>query len=353
MKRNDGRGSGRSLGIVLLAIVGVVMASGALAAEPNRPPILTCPQVAPYNCSDRAHYRFSVRYYDPDCDLPKSVQVMVDGKLFTLQAKRGKGYNTVYVSEPIAFEPGPHKYYFAAEDAQGLSCRSPRYGEWTGPYVAPDKCGKFYNSYPELSDGRVVQGEEGDIETYFTFSVHFSDYDSTPARWVKVFIDGLPHLMKLHKGMPQNGSYVYNTYLDTPPHGYYFVAQDARGAQVTSPEQGFQLGPTVYDLGNMNPELLEWSAEPRIGGAREAYTYEVYYHDLDRDPPTVIQVFIDGYPHRLKLVSGKPYDGIYSYTTNLVVSDFHGYSFRAEDGRGGETMEPMTGTIHGPVVVNQ
>lgn len=353
MKWSTGRAS-RSLGIAVLVLAGAIMVSGVLAVEPNHPPVLTRPQVTPYNRSDRAHYRFSVHYFDPDGDLPQTIQVTVDGNPFTLQAKRGKRYNTVYVSPPIAFEPGPHKYYFACEDARGLAVRSPRYGEWTGPYVAPHKAGRFYNTYPVLSDGHVVQGEEGDIETYFTFSVHFSDYDSMPPRWVKVFIDGLPRPMKLHKGVPQNGTYICNTYLDTPPHGYYFVAQDARGAQVTYPEEGFRRGPSVYDLGNMNPELRDCEIDPEAGWEHDIFTYRVYYHDIDRDPPTMIQAYIDGFPHQMKLASGKRYDGTYVYkTTSLVVSNFHYYSFRAEDGRGGEATEPITGQFHGPVVASQ
>jgi len=356
MSQSDRRKVRGSLGIVLLLLTaGMVLATGAYGAGANHAPVLKSPQATPYNACDKAHYRLSVRYQDADCDLPAVIQVTVDGQTYDLKpgSRGGKKYDMVYVSPKVTFGPGAHKYYFTCEDARGMADRSPRYGEWTGPYVADGKCRKRYNSWPELNEGHIVQGEDGDIETYFTFSVKFSDYDSTPPQFVEVVIDGLSHPMKLHKGNAWNGQYIYNAYLDTPPHGFWFRARDAKGAEVAFPEKDFKYGPTVYDLPNANPELTDLKVDPIIGGMRDGYDYQVRYLDIDRDPPAIIQVYIDGFPHNMRLVSGKKYDGIYSYKTKLVPSYYHGYSYRAEDGRGGEATEPFQGTIHGPVVADQ
>lgn len=354
MRKSDTGPDRGSLGIVLLLLVaGVVLASGAFTAMPNHPPLLKSPLVNPYNCTDKCHYRFSVIYADPDGDLPKTIQVVADGKTYDLKATGGKRYNTSYVSPVISFEPGAHKYYFACTDAQGLENRSPRYGEWTGPYVGPAKVAKRYNSWPELGEGKVVQGEDGDIETYFTYTVNFSDYDSTPPQAVVVVIDGLEHPMRLLKGTAWNGRYIYNTYMDTAPHAFWFRARDARGAEVTLPEKDFAYGPTVYDLPNANPELTDMSVSPEIGGTSEPYKFSVKYHDIDRDPPAIIQVYVDGFPHNMRLASGKPYDGVYCYRASMHPSNYHTYSFRTEDGQGGEITQPFQGTIHGPVVTDQ
>jgi len=356
MRQSGNRLVRGTLGIVLLLLTtGMVPTAGAWGALANHAPVLKSPQVSPYNCCDRAQYRFSVLYQDADCDLPRTIQVTVDGQTYDLRpsSRSGRKFNMVYVSPKISFEPGPHKYYFTCEDAQGMTDRSPRYGEWTGPYVSDRKCRKHFNSWPELAEGHIVQGEDGDIETYFTFSVKFSDYDSTPPQFVEVVIDGLRHAMKLHKGNPWNGQYIYNVYLDTPPHGFWFRARDAKGAEITFPEKDFVSGPAVYDLPNANPELTDMKVDPLIGGTRDAYTFKVRYHDLDRDPPAVIQVYINGFPHNMKLAGGKKYDGIYSYRTSFIPSYWHSYSFRAEDGRGGEVIEPFQGTSAGPVVVDQ
>jgi hypothetical protein len=354
MRKSDTRPDCGSLGIVLLLlIVGIVLVSGAFGALPNHPPLLRSPTISPYNSTDKTQYQLSVVYADPDGDLPRTIQVVVDGYALALTATKGERYNTTYTSPALVFEPGTHGYYFICEDARGLECRSPRYGEWTGPYVAPHLLAQRYNSWPELRDGRVVQGEDGDIETYFTFAVNFSDYDSTPPQLVAVVVDGLERPMKLLKGTPWNGQYICNTYMDTAPHGFWFRARDAKGAEVTFPETGFIYGPAVYDLPNANPELTDLTVDPEIGGLRDAYTFNVRYRDIDRDPPAIIQVYIDGYPHNMRLANGARYDGFYVYRTALSPSDYHTYSFRAEDGRGGEVAEPFQGTVHGPVVVNQ
>lgn len=341
-----------SLALLLGILVILVVPTLLMGAEPNRPPVLSSPQVVPYNLNERGQYRFSVNYSSPDHSLPSVIQVYMDGKPVTLTSRSKTGYEAKYTSAPMKLETGHHKYCFDCKDGRGLSCRSPRYGEWDGPYVARS-WRRSYNSYPELTDGHVVQGEMGDIETYFTFSVHYSDYDSTPAKEIKVIIDGLPYSMKLLKGKRQNGAYVYNTYLDVPPHGYYFVAEDPQGAQVTYPAQGFLPGPAVCDIPNSSPELTDPKAEPLIGGLDQAYTWSVRYHDADRDPPAIIQAYVNGFPHNMTYWRGATYDGVYIYTSKLPPSDFHNYYFRAEDGRGGEAIEPLQAPIHGPVVVNQ
>jgi hypothetical protein len=343
-----------TLGFILLVLtVGVLAVPAAWAVDPDRPPVLSCPRVVPYNQNDLTFYRFTVRYTSPDHSLPSVIQVLIDGQPTALTTKSKKaGYDAVYESAKLRLENGHHKYAFVCEDGRGLKNRSPRYGEWDGPYVARS-WRKTYNTYPVLSDGHLVQGEVGDIETYFTFMVSFSDYDSTPPREVKVVIDGHPKLMQFHKGSPVNGTYIYNCYLDTPPHAYYFSAVDAGGAVVTYPTEGFLSGPAISDIPNTNPELSEGRVDPIIGDYCEPYTFQVRYWDAEKDPPAIIQVYIDGFPHNMKLWQGKRHDGVYRCKTKLVVSAMHTFYFRAEDGRGGEATEPVQGIVHGPVVVNQ
>jgi len=191
------------------------------------------------------------------------------------------------------------------------------------------------------------------VETFFTYSVHFSDYDSTTPKKVIAVVDGLVHPMKLHKGMPWNGTYIYNTGLDTMPHAYYFVAEDGFGAKVSYPTEGFLRGPAIADIPNTSPELTDAKVDPIIGGKCEPYRFKVRYWDAEKDPPTIIQVVVDNFPHDMTLDHGTRYNGWYYAKVKLPVSSYHTYYFRAEDGRGGETTEPLQGIEHGPVVVDQ
>jgi hypothetical protein len=353
MIKGDSFGTSGSLKVLLFVmVVGLFVTGSAIGAEPERVPVLSAPQVKPYNRNEAATYRFSVHYSSPDHSLPRVIQVWVDGKPIALTAKGGKGYDATYLSQPVKLEPGHHKYYFACEDGRGLKDRTPRYGEWDGPYVGRS-WRKSYNTYPALSDGHLVQGETGDEETYFTFSVHYGDYDSTPPKKVLIMIDGLSHPMKLLKGSPQNGTYIFNAYLDTPPHAYYFAAEDPAGARVTLPVEGFLRGPAVGAIPNTNPELTDERVEPPIGGLSDVYLFRVRYWDAEKDPPAIIQVYVDGFPHNMTLGQGAPYDGVYCYKTKLPLSNFHNFYFRAEDGRQGEASIPVQGAVHGPVVVNQ
>jgi len=342
-----------SLGTVLLVLVaGTLISSGLFGADPARSPCLTAPQALPYNSNEKVFYRFSVRYFSADHSLPKVIQVFVDDKAYTLTTKSKAGYDAVYMSDKMQLEAGAHRYYFYVEDGRGLDVRSPRYGEWSGPYVGRSwrKC---YNSWPVLSDGHLVQGDVGDEQSYFTYSVHFGDADSNAPRYVRVMIDGLPHDMKLLKGTPARGTYTYSTYLDTAPHAYYFTARDHCGACVSFPEKGFIRGPQVGEIPNSNPELYDGKCEPSIGGLCDKFLYRVRYLDAEMDPPSVIQVYVNGFPHNMKLYNGKPYDGVYIYQATTTLGNFNKFYYRAEDGRGGEAMEPVTGYSHGPVVVNQ
>jgi hypothetical protein len=277
---------------------------------------------------------------------------VVDGKPMTLTTKARAGYDAVYSSSPVKLEVGHHKYYFSCEDGRALTCRSPRYGEWDGPYVGRS-WRQMFNTYPELNDGHIVQGDAGDVGSYLTFMVNYSDYDSTPPKAVKVVIDGRPYLMRLHKGVPENATYIFNTYFDTMPHAYYFVAEDPGGARVSYPTEGFLRGPAVSDIPNTSPELTDPAVAPNIGGMCEAYTFHVRYWDAEKDPPAIIQVYVNDFPHNMTLVRGARYDGVYEYKMKLPPSYVHRYYFRAEDGRGGEAANPVQGYLGGPVVINQ
>jgi len=335
-----------------MMVIGLLAPRAILGAEPNRPPVFNSPQVTPYNKNDRSLYVFSIRYTSPDHIPPQSIQVFVDGQAMSLTAKGKTDYDAVYSSSPVAMDVGHHKYYFACDDGRGFTNRSPRYGEWDGPYVGRSWRSMF-NTYPVLNDGHLVQGDAGDVGSYFTFMVNYSDYDSTPPKSVNVVIDGRPHAMKLHKGVPENATYIYNAYFDTMPHAFYFTADDPGGAHVTYPTEGFLRGPSISDVPNTNPELTDPEVAPLIGAMDEGYTFSVRYWDAERDPPAIIQVYVNDFPHNMKLWRGTRYDGVYRFTMKLPPSGFHHYYFRAEDGRGGETADPMQGYIHGPIVTTQ
>jgi hypothetical protein len=84
--------------------------------------------------------------------------------------------------------------------------------------------------------------------------------------------------------------------------------------------------PPILSVGNINATT---------GNVNNNFLFSVVYQDPDNDPPSLIQVFIDGNPHNMSKsnVSNNNYvDGVlYHYITHLTEGD-HVFYFTASDG---------------------
>ena len=98
------------------------------------------------------------------------------------------------------------------------------------------------------------------------------------------------------------------------------------------------------------PTLSFGRVWPFRGSPNEDYGYRVEYHDPDGDPPSLIQVCIDGSPNDMALAEGRPDSGTYSYTTRMTLGDTHKYFFRCRDQHGGPARLPAQGSRSGPEV---
>ena len=120
------------------------------------------------------------------------------------------------------------------------------YGFLRGPEVMAQP-----NRPPVLLDQKVTP-TAGSKATRFGFSVNYRDEDHDPAAVALVYVDGIPHRMKLAGGKSHSGLYVYNarTY-DSRAHDYYFYFEDGRGGTCRVPERGVFSGPVVSGLGQI------------------------------------------------------------------------------------------------------
>jgi hypothetical protein len=330
-----------------VVLVILALASPSLAMQGNAKPCLCHPTISPMKGTARTVYIATVTYRDPDGDAPAKVEVYIDNVAYPMRLVGGRSANGTYRAR-LTLPPGEHSYYFYAEDARGASERCPRYGSRPGPFVGT---AQVYNIQPTLTEGGVYF-DPGSDRSVYTYTVRYQDRDMCkPPRSVKVVIDGLPHEMSLHEGVPTNGLYLYRTMLSAGPHAYYFCAVDDQGDCITHPLQGFLRGPDVSAVPNSPPVVLDQTVEPPIGGPRTRYGYRVAYKDVDLDPASVALVYIDNVPHQMKLVKGAANNGIYSYVAKQYLGDLHDYYFYFEDGRGGTCRLPAVGVFHGPVVV--
>uniref|UniRef100_A0A7C4CA52 DUF4198 domain-containing protein n=1 Tax=candidate division WOR-3 bacterium TaxID=2052148 RepID=A0A7C4CA52_UNCW3 len=345
-----------SASVTVLAIL--VLAAPLLAAGNNKP-CLSGAKITPTQGGARSVYVATISYNDPDGDAAAKVEVYVDGVAYPMRRVGGTLAKGTWRAR-LTLPPGRHEHYFAAEDARGASERYPRYGARPGPYVGSSN--KVYNRLPELTNGGCYVGDGSDRAVY-TFTVDYLDKDGRRPKSVKVFVDGIPHLMTLHKGSPAAGTYIYQTRLAAGRHAYYFVAADECGGCVTHPAYGFLRGPDVEERLNSAPVLVGEKLMPAMGyqpnlytaltdlACSNTYTYLVEYRDPDYDPPSLALIYINDKPHKMTLATGKPCGGEYMYRTRLYPGAYHKYYFYFEDGRGNATRLPPNGYFHGPVVV--
>lgn len=330
--------------VIAVAILALLFPS--FAAEENHKPCLYQARIRPMDGVTRTAFVATVRYADPDGDVPAKVEVSVDNIAYPMKLVKGRAEDGIYRAR-LTLPPGEHSYYFYTEDARGLSERYPRYGAKYGPFVGKRKP---YNRQAILTNGGV-HFEYGTDRSIYTWTVLYRDRDECrPPRAVRVVVDGIIHKMKLHKGTPNNGIYLYQAILPAGPHAYYFVATDGDGDCITHPRHGFLRGPEVAEELNTPPRLADNRIIPPAGSHRTKYAYTVHYRDEDFDAPSIALVYVDDIPHAMKLTASKPYAGLYIYRTHLHVGYNHDYYFYFEDGRGGVCRYPERGGFHGPVV---
>lgn len=338
----------RREGIVLAvtAMVSLALTLPLFAEMANNSPCLCGAKIIPIQGSARNAYIAQVRYSDPDNDPPAKVEVYIDGIAYPMRRVKGKPTAGIYQAR-LTLPPGEHKYYFYAEDVRGMSNRFPRYGEKPGPYVGTGK--NVYDRLPILSNGGVHE-EFVTGSGVYTFTVDYLDKDGKNPRAVRVVIDGIPYDMQLLQGSPAAGVYYYKTTLTPGNHVYYFAGIDDCGSCVLHPKYGVIYGPKVAERENDGPILTGEKVEPAAGYPNTVFTYYVEYRDPNNDPPSRAEIYINGKPHQMRFVSGKPHTGLYRYQTRLYLGAYHNYYYYFEDGKGGFCRYPEIGYFHGPVV---
>jgi len=212
----------------------------------NRLPVLSEGGVYYNRGSEYNIYTYMVKYKDRDvCKPPKYVQVFIDGLPHDMALYSGTCVNGTYVYQ-TKLPPGPHAYYFIAKDGNGDGVALPAAGFIRGPEVTAR-----LNSPPVLLDQRLEPGIGGmktiwQTPSRYGFLVHYNDVDFDAPTVALIYIDNVPHAMKLIRGTASNGLYAYcgNQFLGNM-HTYYYYFQDGKGASVRMPEVGVFHGPVV------------------------------------------------------------------------------------------------------------
>ncbi|MBN2264823.1 MAG: C1 family peptidase [Candidatus Aminicenantes bacterium] len=101
---------------------------------------------------------------------------------------------------------------------------------------------------------------------------------------------------------------------------------------------------------NRAPQLSNPEVAPKIGSPADLYSYRIYYHDPDGDPPATGNIAVDGIVGAMSFDGGtSTSEGWYRYDASLAAG-FHDFVFLFEDGRGGSARFPIIGAASGPEV---
>ena len=96
---------------------------------------------------------------------------------------------------------------------------------------------------------------------------------------------------------------------------------------------GYGVG--FHPVANSRPALTSGSVTPLSGGADTPFAFKVTYADIDGNPPSQVNIYIDGSARSMDYLRGAEQgyaDGaVYGYTT-LLSAGQHSYYFEASDG---------------------
>jgi len=190
--------------------------------------------------SDRSIYTYTVHYKDRDvCKPPRCIKVFVDGLPHEMVLHSGTRVNGTYRYQTMLPE-GPHAYYFMAMDGDGDCTSLPAQGFIRGPQVVA-----WQNSAPKLIDHRI-EPVTGGTRNRYGYLVHYNDVDGDDPPTAIIYVDNVPHGMKLVSGDAGNGLYSYASGLFlSNMHTYYFYFEDGKGGTCRLPDVGVFHGPVV------------------------------------------------------------------------------------------------------------
>jgi hypothetical protein len=287
----------------------------------NRDPELSLFSVNPDIGYLDTWFNFSLTYTDLDDHPPNSVTVNITGvgafdllelDLFDTSLSDGKDY---YINL-TGFNIGNYTFHFAASDALG---------SW-------DETGVQWflvqNRDLELSS-LWVNPNLGYIDTWFNFSLTYTDLDDHPPDRVTLNITGvgvfdLLEFDSFDTSYSDGKDYYINlTGFDIGIYSFYFAANNSFGTW-------YESGNMQFTVVNRAPQLNSDQVTPSTGYNDDWYNFTVNYLDLDNHAPGILTVNITGLGI-FELIASDPLDIGYKdgkeYYYNLSGFDVGVYSF--------------------------
>ncbi|UCE36268.1 MAG: DUF2341 domain-containing protein [Thermoplasmata archaeon] len=309
----------------------------------NRPPSLSVPLVTPTLGYLDSDFNFTVIYTDLDDHTPGRITVNISGiGIYILEETDfldtdytdGKGY----YYNMSGFSLGTHFFNFAANDSLG---------NWTESTILQFD---VINRAPILSAAMVDQNT-GYIESWFNFTVTYSDFDNHSQDTITVNITGvgiydLIEMDLLDVEYTDGKEYYINlSGFDVGQYTFSFTANDSVG-------QWTETGVMQFDVVNRAPILSLAQVDPTTGSIDTIFNFTVTYTDLEDHPPDAIILNITGLGvfHMMEAnTSDSDYTDGKEYYYNMTLSAAN-YSFHYASNDSMGLWAPDTSTINSPNV---
>ncbi|UCE74580.1 MAG: DUF2341 domain-containing protein [Methanomassiliicoccales archaeon] len=260
--------------------------SGILQFEiVNRDPMLSSNQVSPITGYIDTLFNFTVIYTDLDNHDPDIITVNITGvgtfnliEVDSLDTDRTDGKD--YYCEISGFGLGTYDFHFAANDTIGNWIES---GNLQFDII---------NRNPSLSPGQV-NPTSGNIDTWFNFTVTYTDLDNHDPDIITVNITGvgtfdLIEVDSLDTDHTDGKDYYYEmSGFGLGTYDLHFAANDTIGTWI-------ETSTLQFDVVNRNPTLSPGQVDPISGDIDTWFNFTVTYTDLDNHDPDIITVNITG-----------------------------------------------------------
>lgn len=253
-------------------------------------PILAVPDIAPVSGFTDTWFNFTVSYKHPFNKAPGTITLNLSGPssgIFTLVEVDSSDTDYTdgkqYYYNTSGLSVGSYSFHFAASDIDG---------NWSETFeiFLP----LVINRFPALSAFQVTPAT-GYVDTWFNFSVVYTDLDNHAPGTITVNITGIG-VYVLFEDDPSDMDYTdgktYSVNLTGIALGtsytFHFAANDIMGDWVEGPELD---GPDVL---NRAPMLSGEAVDPISGFIDTGYNFTATYTDLEGHAPDVITVNITG-----------------------------------------------------------
>jgi rubrerythrin len=251
----------------------------------NRVPILALDQVNPITGFTDTGFNFTVNYMDLDNHAPDNLTLNITGvgvydliEVDPLDTDYRDG--KAYYYNVSGFAVGSYSFHFAANDT---------IGNWTESGILQFD---VLNREPMLSLGQV-DPISGYIDTWFNFTVMYTDPENHPPDIISVNITGvgiydLNELDNLDIDYTDGKAYYYNlSGFAIGSYTFHFAANDTIGNWT-------ETSILQFDVFNRAPILTLEQVNPTSGYIDTYFNFTVNYINLDNNAPFIIIVNITG-----------------------------------------------------------